>query len=243
MLFVLCYDVTSYADDNPLNRMRDETISYFKPMTGKITMVEDKKVAVDIGAKDSVRTGMRFNILREEAPFKHPVTKETLGRLESSVGSLEIKEVGSDSSVGTIMRGDAKKGDKVRISEIKVNILFCQSKDIDWYLADSYYRNMKETGRFNMIDTGIDTDDQSKVIEEARRLHAEVALFLTAKAADSGTLLTQRLFWVSDGLKLAEVDTKIDVAYTKELGLVRNSSGQINKRHGWSSICHSEQDL
>jgi len=77
MLFVLCYDVTSYADDNPLNRMRDETISYFKPMTGKITMVEDKKVAVDIGAKDSVRTGMRFNILREEAPFKHPVTKET----------------------------------------------------------------------------------------------------------------------------------------------------------------------
>jgi hypothetical protein len=214
---VYCSLFTAYADDNPLNRMRDETISYFKPMTGKITMIEDKKVVVDIGAKDSVRTGMRFNILREEAPFKHPVTKETLGKLESSVGSLEIKEAGPDSSVGTIMRGDAKEGDKVRISEIKVNILFCQSKDIDWYLADSYYRNLKETGRFNMIDTGIETDDQSKVIEEAKRLHAEVVLLLTATAADSGTLLTQRLLWVSDGLKLAEVNTKIDVAYTKEL--------------------------
>src|SRR4030042_5542768 len=188
LLYALCSHA-AYADDNPLDRRRDETISYFKPMTGKITMIEDKKVVVDIGAKDSVRTGMRFNILREEAPFKHPVTKETLGKLESSVGSLEIKEAGPDSSTGIIVEGDAKEGDKVRISEIKVNMLFCQSKGLDWYLADSYYRNLKETGRFNIIDTGLETDDPSKVIEEARRLHAEVALLLTAKPLDSGTLL------------------------------------------------------
>ncbi len=114
---------TAYADDNPLNKMRDETISYFKPLTGKIIMVvgndsqrEDKKVVVDLGTKDSVKMGMRFNILREEAPFKHPVTKEPLGKIESSVGRLEIKEVGPDSSIGIIVAGDAKEGDKVRIS-------------------------------------------------------------------------------------------------------------------------------
>ncbi len=217
-LFTIHYSLfTSYADDNPFSRMQDETISYFKPMTGKITMLEDKKVTLNIGAKDSVKIGMRFHIVREEAPFRHPVTKEPLGKLESSIGSLEIKEVGPDSSIGAVMRGNVKEGDKVRISEIKVNMTFFQSKDIDWYLADSYYRNLKETGRFNMIDTGIETDDQSKVIEEARRLHAEVALLLTAKAADSGTLLTQSLFWVSDGLKFAEMNSKIDVAYAKEL--------------------------
>ncbi len=215
---------TSYADDNPFNKMRDETISYFKPMTGRVIMVvgndsqrEDKKVVVNLGTKDSVKMGMRFKILREEAPFKHPVTKETLGTLESSIGRLEIKEVGPDSSTGIIVEGDAKEGDKVRISEIKVNMLFCQSKGIDWYLADSYYRNLKETGRFNMIDTGLETDEPSKVIEEARRLHAEVALLLTAKPAGSGTLLIQRLFRVSDGLKFSELDTKIDVAYAKEM--------------------------
>jgi len=217
LFIVYCSLFTSYADDNPLDRMRDETISYFKPMTGKITMVEDKKVVVNIGAKDSVKAGMRFNILREEASFKHPVTKEPLGKLASSVGRFEIKEVDPDSSIGTIIEGDAKEGDKVRISEIKVNMLFCQSKDIDWNLADSYYSNLKKTERFNMIETGMETDDPSKVIEEAKRLHAEVALLLTSKPVDSGTLLTQRLFWVSDGLKFAEVDTKIDVAYAKEL--------------------------
>jgi hypothetical protein len=217
LLYALCSPVASYADDNPLNKMRDETISYFKPMTGRVIMVEDKKVVVSLGTKDSVKTGMRFKILREEAPFKHPVTKETLGTLESSIGRLEIKEVGPDSSTGIIVEGNAKEGDKVRISEIKVDMLFCQSKDIDWYLADSYYRNLKETGRFNMIDTALETDEPSKVIEEARRLHAEVALLLTAKPAGSGTLLIQRLFWVSDGLKFSDLDTKIDVAYAKEL--------------------------
>jgi hypothetical protein len=211
--------IIAYADDNPLNRMKDETISYFKPMTGEITMVEDKKVVINLGAKDSVKIGMRFNVLREEAPFIHPVTKELLGKMESSVGRLEIKEVGSDSSVGAIIEGEAKEGDKVRISEIKVNMLFCQSKDIDWYLADLYYRNLKETGRFNMIDTGLETDDQLEVLEEARRLHADVALLLTAKSVDSGTVLTQRLFWVSDGLKFYEMYAKVDVAYAKKLRL------------------------
>jgi hypothetical protein len=219
VLLSLCTPIITYADDNPLNRMKDETISYFKPMMGEITMVEDKKIVINLGAKDSVKTGMRFNVLREEAPFRHPVTKELLGKLELSVGRLEIKEVGPDSSIGAIIEGEAKEGDKVRISEIKVNMLFCQSKDIDWYLADSYYRNLKETGRFNMIDTGLETDDQLKVLEEARRLHADVALLLTAKAVDSGIVLTQRLFWVSDGLKFYEMDAKVDVSYTKELRL------------------------
>jgi hypothetical protein len=215
----LCTSIIAYANDNPLDRMKDETISYFKPMTGEITMVEDKKVVINLGAKDSVKTGMRFNVLREEAPFRHPVTKELLGKLELSVGRLEIKEAGPDSSVGAVIEGEAKEGDKVRISEIKVNMLFCQSKDIDWYLSDSYYRKLKDTGRFNMIDTGMETDDQLKVLEEARRLHADVALLLTAKAVDSGTVLTQRLFWVSDGLKFYEMDAKVDVAYAKELRL------------------------
>ena len=217
MLYALYYPVAVYADDSPLNRMRDETMLYFKPVTGKITKVEDKKNIVNLGTKDFVKKGMRFAILREGAPFKHPVTKETLGALESFVGRLEIKEAGPDFSAGAVIEGDAKEGDKVRISETKVNMLFCQSKDIDWYLADSYYRKLKETGRFNMVDTGIETDDPLKVIEEARRLHADVALLLTANAVESGTLLKQRLSWVSDGIQFSEVDTKIDVAFVREL--------------------------
>jgi hypothetical protein len=146
MLFALCFSITAHADDNPLNKMRDETISYFKPIAGRVTKAEGQKVFVSLGKKDSVREGMRLSILREGVTFTHPVTKEPLGKLESPVGRLEIKEIGIDSSVGTIVTGEAKEGDKVRISEKQVSMLFCQSKGIDWNIADSYFRSLKETG-------------------------------------------------------------------------------------------------
>jgi hypothetical protein len=206
------------AADDPLRKMVDETISYFKPLTGKILSIEDNKVTVNIGAKDAVRKGMRFQVLREEAPFRHPVTGELLGELESLVGKLEVKEVGAAESTGEILEGKTKEGDKLRLSEIKVNVLFCQSKETDWHLAESYYRILKESGRFNLIDTSIDTDVPSKVIEEARRLRAEVALLLVAGKADSGTVLAQRLFWTSDGVQFSEVTTNIDAVLLKKIG-------------------------
>jgi hypothetical protein len=207
-----------YAEDNPLNKLRDEAASYFKPVTGRILAVEDKKVTVNLGEKDSIRPGMRFQILREEAPFKHPVTKEPLGMLESLVGKMEIKEVSGDSSEGEIIEGAAQEGDKARISSMKVNLLFCQSSDTDWRLSESYYRMLKETERFQLIDTGIDTDVPATVIEEAKRLQAEAALLLTSKSTDSGMVLTQRLFWTSDGTNFSETDAAVDIAFVKTIG-------------------------
>lgn len=212
-----CLLVTAHADDRPLDRMIDETLSYFTPMTGKITQIEDKKAVLNLGIQDSVKPGMRFHIVREVAPFKHPVTKEILGNLESTVGIAEIKEVRTDSSIAHIVRGDANLGDRVRISAMSVNMLFCQTSDIDWYLADSYYRKLKETGRFTMIDTSIEIEDQTEIIKEAKRLKADIAILLTAKTTDSETLLSQKIFWVSDGILLHEMDEKIEAAYTKEL--------------------------
>jgi hypothetical protein len=215
LLFVLCVNV--YAADNPLDKMRDNTTAFFKPLNGRIITVEDKKVTVNIGAKDSVKPGMRFNILREEAPFKHPVTKQPLGNLESLIGQVEIKETGNDSASGNIIRGVAKEGDKIRISEVKVNLLFCQSKDMNWQLSDSYYRKLKETERFNIIDTNLESDDPSKVLEEARRMKADVALHLLSKQGAAGNALLQRLYYVSDGLQFSETETIVNADLAKEL--------------------------
>jgi hypothetical protein len=217
MLFAPCSSVTVQAADNPLNKIKDEAISYFKPLAGRVTKVEDQKVLVNLGAKDSVKEGMRFSILREGVTFIHPVTKEPLGKIESLVGRLEIKEIGTDSSTGVIITGEAREGDKVRISEKQVSMLFCQSKGVDWNIADSYFRSLKETGRFDLLETDIETDDPKEVIQEAKRLKAEVALLLTSKTIESDTLITQRLFWVSDGVGFASTDTKLDVAYVKEM--------------------------
>jgi len=217
VIFSFCLLNTAHGGDNPLDRMKDKTLSYFIPITGTITTAEDNKVVINLGTEDSVKPGMRFQIIREVAPFKHPVTKETLGNLESSVGILEIKEVRADSSTADIIEGNAKTGDTVRISAMLVNMLFCQSSTIDWYLADSYYRKLKGTGRFTMIDTGLETEDPSKVIEEAVRLKADIALLLTAQATESETLLTQKIYRVPDGTLLHEMNMPVEASYSKEL--------------------------
>lgn len=233
LLPVYCVLSPVYAAENPLYKMRDETIAYFKPITGKVTMTDGEKVVVNVGIKDAVKKGMRFNILKEEAPFIHPVTKEPLGRIEALIGKLEIKDVNADSSSGIIIEGKAREGDKIRISEIKVNTLFCQSKDADWNLSDPYYRTLKETGRLNLIDTGIETEIASEIIKEAKRLNADVALLIISNKTDSGTLLTQRLFWVSDGLQFSEINTNIDIAYTREL---KFAEGFLPLQQGGASI-------
>ncbi len=55
------------------------------------------------------------------------------------------------------------------------------------------------------------------VYQRQRGIIEKFPLLLTVKAADSGTILTQKLFWVYDGLKFYEMDTKVDVAYANEM--------------------------
>ncbi len=208
--------ITAHAEENPLDKMRDETLAYFTPITGKVIQLIDKQVEITVGANDAVKKGMRFNILREEAPFKHPVTKEPLGNAELLIGKIEIKEVKAESAIGEILEGSPQEGDKARISEMEVNMLFYQSQDIDWHLADSYYRKLKETGRVHLVDTSIETDNTSEIIEEAKRLRAEVALILTSSPGP-GNQLNQRLFWVSDGSMISEITTEIAADLAKDL--------------------------
>ena len=68
-----------------------------------------------------------------------------------------------------------------------------------------------------MIDTGLETDDPAQVLDESKEKNAQVALLLTAAATDAGTLLKQKLFWVSDGTLFDEMNAEVDVAYSKEM--------------------------
>ncbi|MEW6583989.1 MAG: VCBS repeat-containing protein [Nitrospirota bacterium] len=213
----LCCAFPSYADDNPLQPLLDQTLSYFKAVSGRVTHVEDGKAVINLGSKDGMKRGMRLTVLREQTPFRHPVTKEVLGNLESLAGKMEIREVSDDTATGNMLEGSAREGDQARISATKVQVLFCQSNGVDWQIADSYHKNLKDTGRFNLLDTSLETEDAAKALEEAVKLQAEVALLISAKADEKGTVITQRLYWVSDKVKLAEDNLSIDAASAKKL--------------------------
>lgn len=207
----------AFAEEDPITGLKDTTLKFFKPVSGKITGIEGNKVVLDIGLKNEIMPGMRLNVLSEGEPFIHPVTREILGRMESVTGKVEVKDVQPESSTALIVEGNAKTGDKVRISGTKVKVMFCQDKKIDWYLADEYYRKLKETGRIEMKDTALETGDETLALNEAKKLGAEIALMLTSKETDKGTVVIEKLLWVSDGSKFFETQVKVDIAYAKEL--------------------------
>lgn len=205
------------ANNDPIEQLKNDTMLYFQPMQGTITGVEGEKIQVAVETKSAVRPGMRFSVLRKGKPFIHPVTKELLGNVEAVVGTIEAKDVRPESFSGMVVEGEAKEGDKIRISETRIKMMFCQDKNVDWYLADEYYRKLKGTGRIEMIDTSLETSDHALVMAEAKKLGAEVAIIVTAREADKATMFRQQIFWVSDASKFADTETKVDIAFVKEL--------------------------
>jgi len=219
LLAVICCFVplASSADDNPLSLMRDDALSYFRPLKGKVVSVKDGMAVIDMGERANVKKGMRFIIFREGSVFLHPVTKTPIGTLEAVIGKAEITDVGYDTSTAVILKGDVKASDKVRISETGVRMLFYQGKNVDWSLGDSYYRLIKETGRFEIVDTALETDNDAEIIAEAKKLNADVVLILSAKEAAGDTMLKHRLLWADNASKFAEDEVRVAVAFMKEL--------------------------
>lgn len=201
-----------------LNALKDEFMSYFEPVSGKIVSVEGNSVKIDIGAQKSAKPGMRLHAFKEGVSFIHPVTKEFLGRVEMPVGSIEITSAYAHESLAVIMKGKPEdfSTSKIKIPGTKIKILFFQG-NVDWFLGDSYYQMLKESGRFELIDTGLETDDMSKIISEARAKGAEVALVLHSEDSKEYANLTQKLLWVGDSKQFSEKTVLVDIAYVKEL--------------------------
>jgi len=209
----------SAAADDPMTQLKDLTLSYFKPLSGEIAAVEGGNITISAGEAAGLKKGMRMKVLREGAPFIHPVTREPLGKVETAVGKVEVREPGPGTSRGVLLEGEARTTDRVRISETKLRALFVQDKSIDWYLADDLYRKLKASGRIELADTGLERDDEAEVLAEARRLGTEIAIIVTAREADNATLVRERAYWVSDGARFIDVEMKVDPAVIKELKL------------------------
>ncbi len=212
---------TAYADD-AISQLKEETVSYFRPLKGTVVSVSGNVVTSDLGVPAGVKKGMRFTIFKEGTPFLHPVTKEPMGRVETPEGKAEVKDVSSDQSTLEIIKGNAGTGDILRVSEMKARVLFYQDKNVDWNLAEAYYQALKESGRLELMDTSLDSADDGQIIAEAKRLNAEAALILTAKESEKEILLRQRILWAEDSAGLADQEVRVDMAVVKEFRAGRN---------------------
>jgi hypothetical protein len=213
-----------------LEKLKSEASSYFISVSGMVTSVEGDIVTINKGASASLRPGMRVTAFREGAPFTHPVTKEYLGKMEMPAGTFEITSVSPETAKGRIISGKpadfANAG--IKIPAKKVRILYYQG-NTDWNLGDAYFRNLLDSGRFDMVDTSLQVASMADLLAEAKKKDAEVLLMLSSDEKKNTIDLTQKLYWVSDSKQFSDALTSIALASVKQL---KFSAGAFAWRQG-----------
>jgi hypothetical protein len=71
-------------------------------LAGYVVKVESSTVYLEFGEPQGVRPGMKFTLYTEGAELKHPVTGESLGRVETAAAEGTVVEAHEKYSVGTL---------------------------------------------------------------------------------------------------------------------------------------------
>ena len=208
---------------DPFDKLALETLTYFTPIKGIVNSVEGAMIIASISAgrpaskSDGAKKGMRLGIFREGEPYYHPITRAEIAKTESRVGTAEIIEALAEGSKLAVIEGESKEGDIVRLSSAKIRVLFYQSKDVPWGVAEEYFDTLQKTGRFELIGASSLTLKEDALSLEAKKLGAELLLILSSTETEQGTSLSQKLLWSSDSKTLASSEALIERGYAREL--------------------------
>ncbi len=219
LLFSYNYSAAQDAAGNDaVERLNNRVLSYFQPSTGRVTEVDGDTVLVSVDDNKGLVKGTRLTVYRQGDPFHHPVTGELIGSTEDLTG---LVEVGDDMSNGSyrvsVIKGDIKSGDTVRISLSKVKLAFFQAREADWSVSEDFYRSLKDTGRFDIKEKYTPDTSREALIGISKEIGAEIMLFLSTPLVDNKKQLRVEMFWVEDSKQLSEVTAEISSEYIHEL--------------------------
>lgn len=208
----------SYGDEH-FKELTEKTLAYFQALQGKVIEVSSETVKIDIGYDKGVKKGLRLKVFKEGTPFYHPVTGEFVGYIDQFKGIVEVIKVDSNTSACKVLQGDIEKEDTVKVSPLtKTRVLFHQNKNVDYYLGDAYYKDLKKTGKFDLVDAPIEDLSVSELVELAKNKDAEAIISLDSREEKDKDkiILNQKLIW-SDGTVFGSDSIEIDPSYVRSL--------------------------
>ena len=190
---------------------RDRVMEYFHPLNGEIEDRQDGEVRVRLQEEDHVKKGMRLSVFREGEPFYHPVTNELIGRAEDLVGRIEVEDgVPADGLYAcTIVSGDVRAHDKARISSSKIKIAFFQDRRADWDISEAFYESLKDSGRFEIVESYAPDYEPATLSGLARNLGAEASLMFSSFMNNGERGLRIQLYWAGDGTQFGNIEENI----------------------------------
>lgn len=197
-------------------KARDAVLGYFIPASADILSVEGRNVKVRPVDEANIKKGMRFSVFRKGAPFYHPVTNELIGSTEDTVGGIEITGEDAVDGVypGMIIRGDVREGDKARISSSRIKIAFFQDRKADWSVSEVFYGSLKDSGRFEFVETYTADYSADAVSKLAREHGAEASLVFSTPDKDGKSTINVKLYWAGDSAMGGEITEETGSAGT-----------------------------
>ena len=202
----------------PFNTVRDTVLSYFYPVSGTVAGLEKGVVRVKFQSDKKLKEGMRFSVFREGQPFYHPVTKEPVGKSEIFIGKVEIKtQVSGETYLCTIIKGTPEPNDIIRITSSMIKLAFFQDKKVDWLISEAFYASVKDTRRFDIIESYAKTYGLKELSEIARARGAEAALMFSTPSKEGTVFLNAKLLWADDAKVFAEIEEPLSPELIKEI--------------------------
>jgi hypothetical protein len=185
----------------------------FPRVEGLIIGFEGNVVLIDRGTAAGVVQGMELEVFREGEEFKHPLTGETLGRLDKDLGRVRVLHVHERYAEATVIKQAEKagfrKGDRVRVSMARMIVAFpnVEVGRVGGVGARSTTKDLAaalvRTGRFELVE---DRQLRSMLLVDREFLTAELAdPKILKQLADRGkiqVLLLSRLTPSADGISL-----------------------------------------
>ena len=202
---------TAQVDEDPVNKASDAVLGYFVPVSGTVEDVAGETVRVRLEGEGDIPGKVRLTVFKKGEPFYHPVTNEKIGNTEFSAGRIEISEKEASSLyIAALKSGKAEAGDSVRLASSRIKIAFFQERKSDWALSELFYNRLKDSGRFEILESYIPSYEPEKLSKLARDLGAEAVLLFSTPLRDGKKVMNIRLFWSDDTSMFAEIEEPID---------------------------------
>ena len=132
MVFLVASAGWAHAQENDyrkaLGLISDKLHRRFPNLRGSVVAMKGADLYLSLGVKDKVVKGVKLNLYRAGAAFRHPTTGVVLGALEEEIGELEVVDVREKFSIARMVRLrpgtelSPRVKDTVRMSAAKIRL-------------------------------------------------------------------------------------------------------------------------
>jgi hypothetical protein len=239
LLLVILVPLSAFAEKplgvdefNSVDELAGAIAAYFPKVQGMVTSVQNDKLALTLGKKDGLTTGMELTLWRDGKEILHPQTGAVIGHMEDQIGMAEVVSVGDASSSAVVRKKlrEPQPGDKARITPKKINLAIIPLKAERAEIVQGVWERLSEYGRFTMLDRGKVDDflksrkqrDSSLISELGSRYNLDAVVALSIYPTEGKLLVMARIYYTGDAGLLDTIVATLDLASKKDvLGEIR----------------------